>query len=348
MATLTVSDYQFHSHPTLYTQASLTVTRSSEATPTISVSGYVYFRTGYYAPNPNVYGGPYYSGANRGLSVTVATPQQSSGNIGSLYNLYQVNGDYQYKDANRIEINQTLEFTSGSLVLYINCKWTRSGTCDQGYDSVPVGVLDISSIPYNPVPPYVPPTGPTTCELSNNSRKPDQDISVTWSGETAGSTGINHFQVEMSQWRGNQQLKDHVKVSGPIYYSTHGTHGGPPCTWTGNLSGLSNYEDSSHTVIKIRPGDRVQFYVACYTGEGNTGWFQTVTATNTGATTGNADVSIYKDGTIKYKDNSGVVHEVTKAYYKDGSGNTQKIRYATVKDGNGATHVIDVYTTLYE
>lgn len=55
-----------------------------------------------------------------------------------------------------------------------------------------------------------------------------------------------------------------------------------------------------------------------------------------------------KDGSIKYKDSSGTVHEVTKVYYKDSSGAIKKCRYATVKDEAGATHVIDVYTTLYE
>ena len=55
-----------------------------------------------------------------------------------------------------------------------------------------------------------------------------------------------------------------------------------------------------------------------------------------------------KDGSIKYKDSSGVVHEATKAYYKDSSGNIKKGRYIKVKDSNGAVHVIDVYTTLYE
>ena len=55
-----------------------------------------------------------------------------------------------------------------------------------------------------------------------------------------------------------------------------------------------------------------------------------------------------KDGSIKYKDSSGKVHEVTKVYYKDSSGNIKKGRYANVKDSSGAVHVIDTYTTLYE
>lgn len=55
-----------------------------------------------------------------------------------------------------------------------------------------------------------------------------------------------------------------------------------------------------------------------------------------------------KDGSIKYKDSGGTVHEVTKGYYKDSSGAVKKGRYAKVKDGNGAVHIIDVYTTLYE
>ena len=55
-----------------------------------------------------------------------------------------------------------------------------------------------------------------------------------------------------------------------------------------------------------------------------------------------------KDGSIKYKDSGGTIHEITKGYYKDSSGAVKKGRYATVKDGNGAVHIIDVYTTLYE
>lgn len=59
-------------------------------------------------------------------------------------------------------------------------------------------------------------------------------------------------------------------------------------------------------------------------------------------------ITIRKDGSIKYKDSSGIVHEVTKIYYKDSSGATKKGRYLKFKDGSGITHVIDVYTTLYE
>ena len=55
-----------------------------------------------------------------------------------------------------------------------------------------------------------------------------------------------------------------------------------------------------------------------------------------------------KDGSIKYKDSSGTIHEVTKVYYKDSSGTVRKGRYANVKDSSGAIHIIDTYTTLYE
>ena len=59
-------------------------------------------------------------------------------------------------------------------------------------------------------------------------------------------------------------------------------------------------------------------------------------------------ITTRKDGSIKYKDSSGAIHEVTKVYYKDSSGTVRKGRYANVKDSSGAIHIIDTYTTLYE
>lgn len=242
MATITVSDVNFHTHPTMYTKTSLSVTRSSSSDKNVHVSGKVYFRTGHRASS---YETPYYTGANRGLSVVVASSQGSSGNIGSFYGLYQNNGDTNYKDSNCIDVDTDVEFTSGILTLYIDCKFMSNGTCDQGYDNVAVGALDISSVPYNP---YTPPTAPTSCTVNKTRVKPDGSLSVSWSGESGGTHGIAKFQLEMSVWRNGTQIHSYTRVSGPLYYADVGYQ---PSTVTIDLSNLQNYDSGSR--IKLRP-----------------------------------------------------------------------------------------------
>lgn len=97
-------------------------------------------------------------------------------------------------------------------------------------------------------------------------------------------------------------------------------------------------------LFKLDLGDTLEFYVACYSGEGYTGWFNTTVASKNG----NRSIVPYKDGIIYYKDLNGVVHECTMGYGKDVNGATHKDRYIQVKDVNGVAHSIDVYTTLYE
>lgn len=158
--------------------------------------------------------------------------------------------------------------------------------------------LTNNSISFGSYNPDVPPKGPNYCKLSETTMKPDQSISVSWKGESGGTYGINHFQMEISQWRGTTQIRSYTRISGPIYYKTHGSN---PCTWTGTLTSLTNYDDNKDK-IQIRPGDKIQFHVACYTKSGYEGWFSTVDATSSGASDGAKDVSIYKDGIIYYKD----------------------------------------------
>ena len=179
-----------------------------------------------------------------GINAEISTNSDHnySGRIGSEYNLTR-----DYDKYNEIDIY--MDFTYGDCKIYLSCFWwgtsEENAHCDHWYDDVEVGSFNISEIPYNP---YTPPSAPTYCKVSPMRLKPDQNISVSWSGESGGTDGINHFQVEMHQWRGGQQIRNYTRVSGPIYYSEHGYN---PCTWSTNLLSLRDVDND--VAIKVRP-----------------------------------------------------------------------------------------------
>lgn len=121
-------------------------------------------------------------------------------------------------------------------------------------------------------------------------------------------------------------------------------------SWSGRKALTSNTTSTSFNYnlnnLSLRPGDLIKFdidtYINSSTAGHSSGWWYNDDTQNTGNKT------VYKDGSIKYKDSSGTVHEVTKLYYKDSSGTIKKGRYVKIKDSSGAVHIIDVYTTKYE
>lgn len=319
MATLTISDMQFHRKPTLNVKTSLSVIRSSPSSSTVNVSGRIYFRTGYYAASPNYYGTPPYTGSNRGLSAVIRTPQANSGNIGSFYGLNQRNGDYNYKEANSIYIDTNVEFTSGSLTLYIDCKWLSNGKCDQGYSDVAVGSIDISQVPYNP---DTPPTNITGGRVYNQNGvvngddKLDWDFYVDWWGESAGTHTINYYNLDIYN---AADLNSRVAVVIDVKKFTK-----------------YNFES---LLPKCKVGETYAFYVNALID--NSYWLGKVYI---------GSIKLYKDGIVWVKNYSnGSKVEATMAYnkyYTDGS--KKKSRYILVKDINGAKRIIDMYTTHYE
>ena len=319
MATLYVEDTLFHKHPTLYARVNLSVTRSSSTSTKVNVKGSVYFRTGYYAPSPNFYGTPYFTGDNRGLSVVVATSEQSSGRLGSFFGLSQNNGDNNYKDGNRIYIDQDVTFTYGTLTIYVDCRFMSNGTCDQGYDNVSVGSLDISAVPYNP---WSDPTNLKNVTVSTNNIKPDGSFTVSWTAATGGTGNhISKYKVE-------------------FYSSRIGswTSAGEPTSTSKSVKPIDYVAKN-----KVRVSDTIKCRVSAYmvsdVSGHSSGWLSAVSG---------PDVSVYKDGIIQYKTNNSNTVEVTKGYYKDSGGNTKKMRYAKYKTSGGATKIIDVYTEHYE
>lgn len=211
-------DNIWHKGPTLKTSGTLTASRSnSTISGSISCSSWFTYS--------GTYGYPVY--------------------IKLLYNGNEV-GSWTTASGGSWSFSTNFSFTSndaGTLSVVYVCG--QSGGCSKGYNwNTMSGTLYIEA--YNP---YTPPTGPTYCKLDKTSLKPDQSISVSWKGETGGTPGINHFQVEMSQWRGGTQIRNYTRVSGPIYYASSGYN---PCTWTATLSSLTNY-DSSSDKVQIRP-----------------------------------------------------------------------------------------------
>ena len=195
----------------------------------------------------------------------------------------------------------------------------ESGGCTQINYKPMAGSVTISS--YNP---WTDPTNLKNVSVTPASIKPEGNVTVSWTKAQAGTgNSISKYQV---------QFKDSAD-SGWTNYSD-------------NISSSTSsvtYQPLSYRA-KIKPGETLSFRVRAYCSSSTSGhdsyWMGWVNAGST--------VSVYKDGSIIYKNSGGGTNEVTKVYVKDGSGNTQKVRYARVKDGNGNQHVIDVYTTHYE
>ena len=318
-ATLSVGYQKFHTSPTMYVSGSVTVTRNSQQDSVVHVSGSIT----YTIASSSYYGTPPYAGGSRGLSTYLSTPGHATGDQGSIYGFS--------KGASRTQnINQDIEWTSGDLILHVTCNWQGYHNCDHNYDDVSVGALGIGSLPYNPSTPATNAWNGRIYSTNNSggvasgtiSDKPDCQVWWNWDGAIGGTpdnvNGISAYNIDIN--------------------TINDVNGASSIAETQNYS--KGNRVSLFTLCRnygIRVGGTLYCWVNTRKNDGN--WLGRVYL---GA------ITMRKDGSIKYKDSAGTVHEVTKVYYKDSLGNINKGRYAYVKDSSGATHVIDVFTTLYE
>lgn len=319
---INIDNEHYHNKPTTYANGTITVTRDSERDEYVKVSGAIDIIMG---SSQSHYGVPPYAGDPRGFSFYISTPQQTSGDIDSVYNIGYGGTKTGYISDNGNPIS--IKWTDGSLVIHITCNWLDYHTCDAGYDDIAVGSAYISDLPYNPRVDPTPPNDGAIYSTNNSggvhrgtiSDKPDNKVWWDWWGQNGGTVGLKQANVDISKTNDSNTASS---VSGVTTNYVQNTR-------------VNIFDIAKNKGAHI--GDTLYCWVNILTYEDV--WLG---RRYLGALT------LRKDGSIKYKDSNGTSHEVTKVYYKDSSGTTKKGRYATVKDGNGATHVIDVYTTLYE
>lgn len=211
--------------------------------------------------------------------------------------------------------------TGGAQQISIHPVCHQTGGCSKGYGNV----YYYPTVYFTAYSPWQEPTLASNVRTNKSRIKPDEDITVLWNSAISRSgNGIGKYSVNCARYRNG--------------------------SWTSRITLNDNVGAGSTSLvvrpgnsINLRPGDKVRFdvdtWVNSYVSGHASGWYGYRTA---------ADVSIYKDGIILYKDSTGAKRECVLGYMKDSTGAKRKYRYILIKDSTGAKRIIDVYTINYE
>lgn len=163
-----ISNLKIHASPTIHFTGTLTVSRNPSTSTTVSVS---------LSGNLNLYSGSSYGTPYSGFGLGFTLNQTGHNDWhGNYYNLSSGGSDSVSESWSNIE------FTSGSLTIYINCDFGSYSNptrhCDKGWSNTAIATIDYNEIPRDN------PFSPPSATLSFNPK----DIYINKSTHTASYT----------------------------------------------------------------------------------------------------------------------------------------------------------------